>query len=94
MIAIARSRHRLGGEGIDERFSGYGGEDDAIVAAAECLAKLRRDPQGLALSLFHADANRDIGSERHRPNMELAMRYIGARKSKKAMMRLIEERDY
>lgn len=77
--------------GSDERFSGWGGDDDQLVAAAMCLAGLRRHP-GTVWSLWHADERRPIGTEEHRPNAELAARYWQARDSRDAMRRLIAER--
>lgn len=77
--------------GSDERFSGWGGDDDQLVAAATCLVGLKRH-RGLALSLWHP-AFRDIGSVRHKPNAALAARYWDAVHSKGAMRDLIAERE-
>lgn len=77
--------------GSDERFSGWGGDDDQLVAAASCLVGLRRH-RGVMLSLWHP-AFRDVGSERHRPNAVLAHRYWAAIRSPEAMRALIAERD-
>jgi hypothetical protein len=80
---------RCGGQ--DERFSGWGGEDDQIIAAAETLIGLKRH-WGTVWSLWHADEFRDIGSERHRPNAELAHRYWAALGKRDEMLALIAER--
>lgn len=77
--------------GSDERFIGWGGEDDGLVSAANCLIGVRRH-QGTVLSLWHADERRPVGSEEHRPNKELADRYLAASTSSKAMRQLIAER--
>jgi hypothetical protein len=76
--------------GSDERFSGWGGDDDQLVAATTSLIGLRRHP-GLAFSLWHP-AVRDIGSERHRSNADLARRYWRAIRNPVAMRALIDER--
>lgn len=76
--------------GSDERFSGWGGDDDQLVAAATTLIGLTRH-DGVALSLWHP-AVRDVGSERHRPNSLLAQRYWRAMHDPAAMRALIAER--
>jgi hypothetical protein len=77
--------------GSDERFSGWGGDDDQLVAAATTLVGLTRH-DGVAWSLHHADECRDVGSERHRPNSQLAIRYWKAMGNERAMRALIAER--
>lgn len=77
--------------GGDERFSGWGGDDDGFVAAATTLIGVRRH-EGTVWSLWHADECRDVGSERHRPNAELAHRYWDAIRDPAVMRRLIAER--
>lgn len=76
--------------GSDERFSGWGGDDDQLVAAATTLIGLTRH-DGVALSLWHP-AVRDVGSDRHRPNSQLAQRYWRAMHDPAAMRALIAER--
>lgn len=77
--------------GQDERFSGWGGDDDQMIAAATALTGVVRH-EGVVWSLWHADECRDVGSERHRPNAELAHRYWAARNSRAQMLALIAER--
>lgn len=77
--------------GSDERFSGWGGEDDGIVAAASTLGTLCRVP-GVVWSLWHADERRPVGTEEHRPNAELAQRYWDAAGNIGSMRLLIAER--
>jgi glycosyltransferase involved in cell wall biosynthesis len=77
--------------GGDERFSGWGGDDDQIVAAATCLSRLERH-HGTVLSLHHADERRPVGTEEHRPNAELARRYWSRIRNPVGMRRLIAER--
>jgi hypothetical protein len=76
--------------GSDERLSGWGGDDDQLVAACMALIGVKRH-YGTALSLWHP-AVRDVGSERHKPNAELAERYWRASRSPRRMRELIEER--
>lgn len=78
--------------GMDERFDGYGGEDDAFHAATECLIGRPTTHPGFAVSLWHDPAVRDLGSERWMPNSKLAQRYNNARRDRDAMLALIEER--
>lgn len=77
--------------GSDERFRGWGGEDDGLVAAASALIGLQRH-EGVVLSLWHADERRPVGSAEHRPNAELAARYWAAVDDPTAMWALISER--
>lgn len=77
--------------GGDERFVGWGGDDDQIVAAAMCLSTLTRH-WGTVLSLHHADERRPVGTDEHRPNAELAQRYWAARNNPAAMRAIIAER--
>lgn len=77
--------------GQDERFSGWGGEDDQMIAAAQTLIGLKRHV-GVVWSLWHADECRDIGSERWAPNSKLAQRYWDAIGKPDAMRALIGER--
>ena len=76
--------------GSDERFSGWGGDDDQLVAACTALIGLRRH-EGVALSLWHP-AVRDVGSPRHRPNAVLARRYWQAIHNPDRMRAIIAER--
>jgi hypothetical protein len=79
--------------GMDERFTGYGGEDGALCSAANALAGVQWH-KGTAVSLFHDPMVRDIGSERWKPNSELSQRYYRARHNPAAIRELIAERDY
>ena len=77
--------------GSDERFIGWGGEDDGLVSASSALIGLRRHT-GTVLSLWHADEHRPVGSDEHRPNKLLADRYLAAARSPRRMRALIAER--
>ncbi len=77
--------------GMDERFNGWGGEDDGFVSAATALIGVERH-FGTVLSLWHADERRPVGSAEHQPNKQLADRYYAASNRPRAMRRLIAER--
>ena len=77
--------------GSDERFSGWGGDDDQLVAAASTLVGLERH-EGTVWSLWHADERRPVGTAEHRPNALLAQRYWAAIGSPRRMRDLIGER--
>lgn len=78
--------------GSDERFSGWGGDDDGIVAAASTLTGLVRH-EGTVWSLWHADERRPVGTPEHKPNADLADRYWSALGNRRAMIALIAERE-
>ncbi len=80
--------------GQDERFTGYGGEDNAFCAATTALLGNPVWHDGQAISLWHDASCRDIGSERWRPNSALAVRYSAVRYNAEGMRHLINERDY
>lgn len=78
--------------GMDERFGEiWGGEDDQLCAAADALIGLRRH-YGTVLSLHHADEHRPVGTEKHRPNAQLARRYHDQRNNPAGIRALIAER--
>jgi hypothetical protein len=79
---------RIGGS--DERFRGWGGEDDGIVAAAVAFGVHRR-LDGQLWSLHHADERRPVGTIEHRPNAQLATRYWQAARDRRAMIGIINE---
>lgn len=83
---------RAGGQ--DERFTGYGGEDNAFCAAAYTMLGHVAWHSGAAISLHHDGSCRDIGSERWKPNSQLNIRYQAAKGNKHRMRQLINERTY
>lgn len=76
--------------GQDERFTGWGGEDDQLVAAATCLTGVVRHP-GIAVSYWHPPVA-GFGTARHAANLKLLARYTAAKGSSRHMRRLIAER--
>ena len=78
--------------GMDHRFGPHwGGEDDALYAAATALTGIRRH-YGTVLSLHHADEDRPIGSPSQVKNHQLSHRYHLAREDPNAIRAIIEER--
>lgn len=77
--------------GQDERFDGWGGEDDAFYAAVCTLLGPPVWHPGLAVSLWHP-SERDVGSTRWQPNSDLARRYVTANGDTAAVRALIAER--
>lgn len=78
--------------GQDERFDGWGAEDNAWTLTAETLIGVRWHI-GIALSLYHDGSCRDLGSERWKPNSALLQRYIAVNGDREAMQALIAERN-
>ena len=89
MVIRSESWWRAGGQ--DERFTGWGGEDDAWFVACRTLLGEPAWHGGLAVSLWH-DSERDLGSDRWRPNSDLAARYVASMGDPAAVQHLIEER--
>lgn len=73
--------------GMDDRFRIWGGEDDALFASAQTLAKVRRG-DGVLWQLHHPPLPRDPS---RRPQL-LADRYRAARGNQTAIRDLIAER--
>ena len=91
IVCVPTTWWRVGG--MDERFTGYGGEDGALCSAANAISGVQWHT-GTAVSLFHDPMVRDIGSERWKPNSELSQRYYRARHNPAMIRQLIAERDY
>jgi hypothetical protein len=77
--------------GMDWRFTGWGGEDDAFIHACRAILCGVIQHPGLALILWH-EAERDIGSSRWQPNSDLASRYRHLRNDKESMLELVKEK--
>jgi hypothetical protein len=75
--------------GQDERFRGWGGEDDGFVNAATTLSTLTRH-KGLGRALAH-DSGHRLTDPHWRLNSALAKRYSAASSNPAAMRRLISE---
>lgn len=81
--------------GQDERFTGYGGEDNAFTAACTALLGEPVWHAGTALSLWHDGSCRDVGSARWwQDTVPLHQRYNHARNDAKRMRAIIAEREY
>lgn len=89
MVISVAGWEALGGQ--DERLSGWGGDDDQIVAVATCFGAGPVRHKGYATSFWHP-ANRDIGSARHAPNAELVRRYWSVVNNPTAMKAILSER--
>lgn len=90
-VYVIQPRRWFVAGGMDERFTGYGGEDGAFCSAARALIGVKWH-KGTAVSLFHDPSVRDIGSERWKPNSALAMRYQDASRSPTLIRKIIAER--
>lgn len=77
--------------GMDERFEGWGGEDDAFRIAAETLLGPRVHHEGVMPHLWHPSAAA-FGTQAHRGNLALLRRYVQAANNPEAMRALIDER--
>lgn len=77
--------------GMDERFEGWGGEDDAFRIAAETLLGPRVHHQGVMPHLWHPSAAA-FGTEAHRGNLALLRRYVAAANNPEAIRAIINER--
>lgn len=79
--------------GFDERFVGWGAEDDAFADACEALGAgppARLD--GDVWHLWHESAKPPLDDPQFKANRRLAARYRGARRSERKMRALIDER--
>lgn len=90
VIAIRPDAYWKAG-GQDERFTEWGGEDGALTSAATAILGKCVWHYGMAISLWHDGSCRDIGSERWKPNGELAQRYYKARHNRVEMLKIIRE---
>lgn len=77
--------------GMDERFEGWGGEDDAFRIAAETLLGPRVHHEGVMPHLWHPSAAA-FGTEAHRGNLELLQRYVAASGNPYMIRQIINER--
>lgn len=92
VVVVHRELWNLVG-GMDDRFVGWGGEDDAFADACETLGAgppLRLD--GELWHLWHPPSKPDKTDPLYRANLARYARYRRARKSPAAMTALIEER--
>ncbi len=76
--------------GMDERFEGWGGEDDAFRYTLETLCGKHFRLPGEVFHLWHKPA--EINNEYHDKNLKLLQRYYAAQDDKAAMMDLVNEK--
>lgn len=76
--------------GMDPRFRGWGGEDDAFRIAAETLLGARVHHQGVMPHLYHPFAGK-FGSDEHKANLALLRRYVRASGNPKRIRQIINE---
>lgn len=78
--------------GMDPRFEGWGGEDDAFRIAAETLLGPRVHHEGVMPHLYHPSAAA-FGTAAHRGNLQLLRRYVAAANNPDAIRQIINERN-
>lgn len=80
--------------GFDERFVGWGGDDDAFVAAMDTLIGEHRRGRGFAMHLWHPRGDADFGHAHWDANAALLRRYRRARGSEAQMRQLVAEHSH
>lgn len=75
--------------GMDERFIGWGFEDDAFWAAAGCLLGAPVRHNGVITHLFHQSAATSPRSDEYRRNRDRYAAYARARRHAPSMRRLV-----
>ena len=90
-MMVMRRETFIAAGGYDERFVGWGGEDDAFIYALETLCGpfIKLDNQ--VIHLWHPTMEWRTDSSTH-ANRNLFFRYKKASRNKKAMLKLINER--
>jgi ubiquinone/menaquinone biosynthesis C-methylase UbiE len=76
--------------GMDERFEGWGGEDDALRYTLESICGKHYRIQGEVFHLWHKSA--PVNKEYYDKNFKLLERYFSAINDRPAMMNLIKEK--
>ncbi|SDJ53183.1 glycosyltransferase family 2 protein [Salimicrobium halophilum] len=79
--------------GFDERFCGWGGEDEAFVHAMNAVWGKYVRVDADIYHLWHSRGKTASGNPYYQENKLLHARYRSARKDKEAMMKLIKEQD-
>ncbi|MEX5636529.1 galactosyltransferase-related protein [Parafrankia sp. FMc2] len=91
-LFVIRRSSWLAVGGFDARFCGWGGEDEAFGRAADALLGDAVRLSGVLWHLWHLPQprlSRTVGSE---PQRQLVARYRAARRDRRAMRQLIDER--
>lgn len=86
-IMVVTKRAYWDAGGMDERFVGWGGEDNAFRAATDTLNGGSHWHRGIGISLYHDDVARSTSQA----NLDLVARYRAAWKNRSAMHALIFE---
>ncbi len=76
--------------GMDPRFLGWGGEDDAFRIAAETLLGPRVHHEGVMPHLYHP-SSAAFGTEAHSANLNLLRRYVAAAGNPDAIRQITQE---
>jgi len=93
LVAVPRAHWDALG-GMDDRFVGWGAEDDAFQAAYSALCGAIYRAEGDCHHLWHPPSpERNTNSPLYRANLALLRRYGSARKSAPRMRALLDERD-
>ncbi len=90
-INIVRKKDFITVGGFDERFKGWGGEDDAFAAAMNTICGRFKRINNNIYHIWHPSSYVK-GSDEYRSNFLLASRYCRAHRSKMEMMEIIKER--
>lgn len=77
--------------GFDERFKGWGGEDDAFAASMDTLCGQCHRTENVIYHLWHTPANKGNGIQ-YQQNRNLALRYCNSYGKKNKMMEILNEK--
>ncbi|WP_404359003.1 glycosyltransferase [Cytobacillus firmus] len=77
--------------GFDERFQGWGGEDDALAAAMNTFCGHYKRIDQSIYHLWHP-RSKPSDNQNYKANLELAVRYCKAQGNKSEMRKIIQER--
>ncbi|MFJ5718286.1 galactosyltransferase-related protein [Neobacillus sp. NPDC093127] len=90
-LMVMRRETFIAAGGYDERFVGWGGEDDALIHALETLCGPYKKLENQLIHFWHPITEWG-NAPNAKDNMKLLIRYDKANGNKEAMLRLIGER--
>lgn len=90
-MMVMRRETFIAAGGYDERFVGWGGEDDAIIYALETLCGPYKKLENKVIHFWHPGTGWSTAPNSD-ANMKLLIRYSNANGKKEAMQKLISER--